>query len=98
MKNLLENMWLNAMALNKQNILALLQTQPDARLLDLGCDDGLWTVQLGKKIKTKNLFGVDIVKDRVRLARENGVKATSADLNYPLHFPGGGGVFRCYPC
>jgi SAM-dependent methyltransferase len=88
MKKSLENMWLNAMAMNKQNILALLQPKPDAALLDLGCDDGLWTVKLGEKIKTKNLFGVDIVEERVRLACQNGVNTTRADLNQPLRFSG----------
>ena len=70
-----------AMALNKNNILFLLEKNKYAKLLDLGCDDGAWTLQLAKKICTKEIYGIDIVEDRLKKAKENGVNCKVGDLN-----------------
>lgn len=71
---------------NSRNILDLLEKNTNARLLDLGCNDGKWTLKLGKKIGTQNLFGVDIVDEQIQKAINNGVKCMGADLNNNLPF------------
>jgi hypothetical protein len=49
LKRLLVNMWINAMSVNKENILAFIPDNPDAFILGLGCYDGEWTHCLGNK-------------------------------------------------
>lgn len=55
----------NAKNDNDKNILGLLEKNSNARLMDLGCDDGKWTLRLGEKVCTKNLFGIDIVDKKI---------------------------------
>jgi len=86
MKHIFAKMFDNAMALNKQNILSLLEKNPDAKLLDLGCDDGTWTLELAKKIGTKNITGVDVVEERLQQAKKNNIMTKNADINKPLPF------------
>lgn len=47
---------------DKENILSLLETNPKAKVLDLGCGDGSWTKKVAQKIGTKNITGVDICR------------------------------------
>jgi methionine biosynthesis protein MetW len=49
------------------------------RLLDIGCGAGI----LGKAVRGRyeEVYGIDIAEDAVRLARQNGVLASRADLN-----------------
>lgn len=49
------------------------------RLLDIGCGAGM----LGKAVsgRYEEVYGIDIAEDAVRLARQNGVLASRADLN-----------------
>ena len=79
--NFFHRMTSSAVKLRKRTILDLLEPDPEAKVLDLGCDDGLWTLEIGKKIGTKGLYGVDIVGARLRQAKRNGVQAKKADLN-----------------
>ena len=72
---------------NRKNILRLL---PDIEnkvcILDLGCDDGFWTTRLGEKYESSKLYGVEVVKERARKARENGVDVKDFDLNGRFDF------------
>jgi 2-polyprenyl-3-methyl-5-hydroxy-6-metoxy-1,4-benzoquinol methylase len=49
------------------------------RFLDIGCGAGM----LGKAVsgRYEEVYGIDIAEDAVRLARQNGVLASRADLN-----------------
>ena len=87
MKAYLRWLWLHARARNTQNILSLLEPDPQARLLDLGCDDGVLTMRFAKRIGTKDVHGADFLPDALRKAKRNGVKAKKADLNGKLPFP-----------
>lgn len=69
---------------NSKNILSLLERKKNSYLLDLGCDDGNWTLQLAKKIQTKNIYGVEVVPERIKIAKKNGLKIFKADLNTTL--------------
>lgn len=76
----------NAYDRNLKNILSCLEEQPDARLLDLGCDDGKWTSRLGEAAGTSQLYGVEIVEERRALAGELGIDTIPANLNQQLPY------------
>jgi len=72
---------------NRLNILKLL---PDIKgqlnILDLGCDDGSWTVRLGEKYKNPSLYGVEVVSEGIRKAKDRGISIKSFDLNNKFDF------------
>lgn len=82
-KNLLASMWASAMDYNKKNILSLLYKSGHRKcsFLDLGCDDGEWTMECAKALNAKKVAGVDIVESALKLARNRGVKTIKADLS-----------------
>lgn len=85
-RNWFKMMFENAMTLNKENILGLIQPNPKARLMDLGCDDGKWTKILGDQLKSEYLFGVEIVDERAIQARELGIDVISKNLEQGIPF------------
>lgn len=87
MKKFLMNQRTKAYEKNKQNILNLLEEHKKAKLLDLGCDDGVWTMKLAKKIKTKDVSGYEIIEEAVNKAKKRGVKVKRGDLNKKLEYP-----------
>lgn len=67
---------------NRLNILKLLpDIKGDVSILDLGCDDGSWTVRLGERYQNPSLCGVEVVRERAKLAHEKGIDIKSFDLN-----------------
>ena len=87
MKSYLRRLWLNARARNTQNILSLLEPDPAARLLDLGCDDGALTLRFAERIGTTDVHGADFLPDALAKAKQRGVKAKKVDLNGKLPWP-----------
>ena len=75
------NLYKDAVDLNHKNISGLLDRNKKAVFLDLGCDDGVLTVKMAKKIGTKNILGIDIVDKQLKIAKKNKVKTFKADLN-----------------
>jgi len=71
---------------NLTNISSLLEKNKKAIILDLGCDNGIWTKKIAEKIQTNNTFGIDIVKDKVEKAKKLGIKVTLSDLNKKFPF------------
>jgi SAM-dependent methyltransferase len=71
----------------KKSILACLEPskQPVA-LLDCGCDDGKWTLELGRQIGNVRLFGIEIVEEQRQLALDRGIDARPGDLNSRFPF------------
>lgn len=55
-------------------------------LLDCGCNDGDWTLELGRRIGNVSLFGIEIVEERRQIAVEKGVDARAGDLNDTFPF------------
>ena len=86
-KKYLANTWNAAMKLNKRNILELIEEYPNQKILDLGCDDGSWTLEISKKAKSKKLYGIDIVTERLNKAKKNGIKTKRGDLNNRWPYP-----------
>ncbi len=81
-----KKLWKNAHNLNTENIFSLLEVNSNAKFLDLGCDEGKLTKKMADKIKTKNIYGVDIIEESLVKARQEGIKTTKADLNDNLPF------------
>ena len=76
-----------AMAMNLENIVALLETgEARTTFLDLGCDDGALTGRFAAAIGTQNIHGVELVEERAEEARRRGIDVQSADLNDRLPY------------
>ena len=69
---------------NRRAILKLLEPDKSAKLLDLGCGDGSFTLELGQEIGTAQLHGVEIVEEFIQQCEAKGIKAYYGDLNEPL--------------
>jgi SAM-dependent methyltransferase len=72
---------------NKRVIMdAVASGPPRSRLLDLGCFNGAFTVELGAVAGARELVGVEWMPEHARAARRRGVDVVEADLNDPLPF------------
>jgi len=64
--------------------ISLLEQDPNAKFLDLGCGNGEITVKLAEALGTKSVHGIDKSVAQVEEANARGVNAIVADLNRPL--------------
>lgn len=85
-KKLLISEYKEATELNHKNIESLFDKNSDAVFLDLGCDDGVKTVRFWNIIWTDRLLWVEVVDERIEIARENWVEVTKMDLNNSFSF------------
>jgi SAM-dependent methyltransferase len=85
--NYLDRMFNRAFMYNIRNVCSMLEVNPKAKLLDLGCFDGSVTVSLGTYVKTKRLYGLDIVPQALAEARRRGVITKKGNLNSRLAYP-----------
>ncbi len=76
-KKFLADLYQGATDLNHANIASLFDHDPKAKFLDLGCDDGLLTLEFAKKIGTSDIYGVDIDD----WAKNDKIKFSAFDLN-----------------
>jgi SAM-dependent methyltransferase len=72
---------------NRQVILRMLEPCSTARLLDLGCNDGEWTLRLAECLKTSEISGVEVSPVHAQKARSRGVKVVEANLNGKIPLP-----------
>jgi SAM-dependent methyltransferase len=85
LKRFFTKMYGTAADLNRANILSLVgKAPPNGRLLDLGCDDGGWSMELARSARATAIDGVEIVPEAAKLAEERGVRVSRLDLNRPL--------------
>ena len=91
MKRFFTRMYEAAADMNRRNILALAGNAPEnGQLIDLGCDDGTWSMALARSSKSAAIHGVEIVPEAADLAERAGVRVSRLDLNQPLDIlPGG---------
>lgn len=73
---------------NRKNILALikLNISGGVRFLDIGCDDGEFSVAMARAVGTTNLYGVEIVASQAAIARERGIIINEANLEKALPY------------
>lgn len=69
--------------------LSLLEQKPDAKLLDLGCSNGEFTLKVAERIGTKKIYGIDCVAESISRAKAKGIEAYQGDLNQKLPFDDG---------
>jgi SAM-dependent methyltransferase len=74
---------------NRRVILGLLDRDPQARLLDLGCYDGELTQRLASQIGTSNICGVEVLPVAAQAARTKGIHTVETNLNGPIPLPSG---------
>jgi 2-polyprenyl-3-methyl-5-hydroxy-6-metoxy-1,4-benzoquinol methylase len=88
LKTFFTSVYENANQLNRRNIIALARrartTSGRVVLLDLGCDDGLWTRKLADAVGADEMHGVEIVDEAARKAAANGVQVQRLDLSKPM--------------
>lgn len=70
--------------------LKMLECDPDAKVIDMGCGNGDFASRVKGRINCKEVHGVDIWEDALTEARNKGIKAEKMDLNEKLNFPSGG--------
>lgn len=81
MKDYFQKLFEKAVEANRNNIISLLENNYERNYLDLGCDDGNLTIKFAKAIGTKNIYGVEIVDEKIKIAEGNGIKIKKFDLN-----------------
>jgi SAM-dependent methyltransferase len=86
-RSMAESMFEKAVDFNLENIKKLAELNSDAKFIDLGCDDGAITLAIAEKIKTKDIFGVEIAEKKAKLAEERGVATYKFDLNGAFDLP-----------
>ena len=87
-RSLLKRIFEASEAENRAQILRIVrQRGPFPRLLDLGCYDGSFTVELGKAAGASQKVGIEFVKVHAARARARRVDIALGSLDSPLHFP-----------
>lgn len=70
-----------------KRFLELLESNPEAKVLDLGCGDGSFTLKIAQKIDTEIITCVDINEKALEKAKKHGLRTIKHDLNtlpYPF--------------
>lgn len=84
MKNIkyyLLNLYESAFLLNTNNILSQLTADKHANYLDLGCDDGKRTLVFAKKIGTKHINGIELIRSHALKAQKRHINVFIGDLD-----------------
>jgi methionine biosynthesis protein MetW len=66
--------------------ISLLEFNPKAKVVDLGCGDGEFTLKVKRKIGCDEIIGVDADRERLNEAEKKGIKVKNHDLNDTLPF------------
>lgn len=83
----MEKVWNRAYTQNDANILSLLEANPKAVVLDVGCGDGQKSQKFKEKIGCAKIFGIDGVSQRLESASKRGIEIKKADLEHKWPFP-----------
>lgn len=84
---LLEKVWNEAYLKNTENIMSLLQRNPNAMVLDVGCGDGEKTMLFKDKICCQEIIGIDGVQGRLTIAKKRGVTIVYGNLEKRWQLP-----------
>ncbi len=87
LKPFFTRMYEHAAEMNRQNLVDLVRRAGGQSLLDLGCDDGVWTRRLAEAVGATDVHGVELVETQAEKARANGIRVHTIDLNQPLSLP-----------
>lgn len=67
--------------MNLANILNLCSAMKGVKLLDLGCDDGEWTLQVGRSAGAQEIHGIELNPSAAEKALQKNIKVSISDLN-----------------
>lgn len=70
----------------EEAIQSLLPAQENASYLDLGCGDGGLTIARAEKIRTKKIFGIEILDSEIKKAKSRKIIVKKGDLNNKFPF------------
>jgi SAM-dependent methyltransferase len=76
----------SAIEMHEANMLKLFELNAKAALLDLGCDEGTWTLEIAKKMGTKNIHGLEVIEEAAKIAEQKGIKIKKGDLAVQLPY------------
>lgn len=71
---------------NKGAILDAIEPRAHGRLLDCGCGDGEFTVQIACRARVSEAYGIEHAYDRIENAADRGVIVTKSDPSAPLPY------------
>ncbi len=71
---------------NQDKFITLLETNSEAKLLDIGCDTGTFTTKISERVNTKQVYGMEIIADKAMVAINKGIKTEISDANKPFPF------------
>lgn len=71
---------------NKERILELAGPCGAGRLLDLGCNDGAFTMELARRVDARQVHGIEFVGALAQEAARRGVDVVPHDLSEPLPY------------
>lgn len=80
-KKYLNYLYIKTTEMNGKNIISQLEINPEAKYLDLGCNDGLGTIKRANTIQTKKIYGIEIIRKQARKAEKLGINVWIGDLN-----------------
>jgi SAM-dependent methyltransferase len=83
-RRIMARLWADAESAYRTRILeALPPPASSTRLLDVGCDNGMWTEQLRRRLSVPEtqVYGLEIVSSRAQLARARGFDVRTGDLD-----------------
>jgi SAM-dependent methyltransferase len=66
----------------------MLEQQADAVLLDCGCGDGQYSLRLGQRLGTQNVFGLELNARLALVAFDNGLNVMRGDINHSIPLRG----------
>jgi len=69
---------------NRRVILETMPRRPGGRLLDLGCGDGAWTLEVARHVGASDFHGVEMIEEIASQARARHIDVLEADLSEPL--------------
>lgn len=87
LNNFFQYIWKEAYKRNDENIINLLEINPLARVVDVGCGDGQKTAAFRERITCKTIFGIDGVFGRLKAAEKRGVQIKQANLEQKWLLP-----------
>jgi SAM-dependent methyltransferase len=72
---------------NRQQILGVLSPQPGCSLLDCGCADGTFSLQVGQRLQATRVSGVEMMPELADICASKQIEVSTRDLNEGLDFP-----------
>lgn len=85
-KRYMQHLLVGMQQLTKEKFLQLLTRQPDATVLDVGCDNGAFTRQIAKRVGARSILGIEQSKHSAERARSSGINVVLADASNGFPF------------